>query len=177
MIRGEYAVIRVAEPDDANELMRVYDPARPRSSLLDRRREILIPTVDELRELLIQKDKLAGRLYTIEDPKGFVRGSCALRSAQPEMAYAELALILFDDEDYKTPLAKEALDFLLEKAFTERKLNKVLTQCLDSEGAYRDFLVRQGFTSDGVQREVLFTQGRWHDMETFSLFRAAAVEG
>lgn len=176
MIRGDYAVIRVAEPDDAHELIRVYDPARPRSSLLDRRREIITPTADELRELLAQKDKLGGRLYTVEDVDGFVRGSCALRTAEPEMAYAEIALVLFNDEDYRTSLAHEVFDFLLDKAFTERKLNKVIAQCLKTEAAYRDFLVERGFDSDGVQRDVLFTLGRWHDMETLSLFRKTEAE-
>lgn len=170
MITGEHSVIRLAEPDDAYELKRLYDPQRPHSAMLDRRREIAQPSIDELREGLAKPEKRVGALYAIEDKEGVVRGFCSIRGASAELRYAEMVMPLFEDSDYATPLADEAFAFLHRGAFVERRLNKVVAHCLDSEGAYRALLVRHGFASDGIQRQVLWSRGRWHDLETLTLF-------
>lgn len=170
MITGEHSVIRLAEPDDAYELKRLYDPRRPFSAMLDRRREIGQPSVDELREGLARPEKRAGALYAIEDKQGVIRGFCSVRGASPELRYAEMVLPLFDDEDYTSSLADEAFQFLYNGAFVEKRLNKVVAHCLECEAAYRGLLVRHGFASNGIQRQVLWTQGRWFDLETLTLF-------
>ncbi len=169
MITGEYGVIRTAEQDDAVALKRLYDPSQPRSALLDRKRELLVPTLDELRELLNHKESKRGVFYTVEDRCGEVHGFCLLRGAQPEVSYAEFVVMFFEDADYATPLADETFGFLAQRAFVQLKLNKVVAQCLDGEAAYRDFLVCHGFESEGVQRDVLFNQGRWYSLESLQL--------
>lgn len=171
MITGEHAVIRTTDADDAPFLQRLYAEEPPRSSLLDRKRELTPPTLDELRELLGRKDHTSPALLVVEDREGTVRGFCGLRLATPELAYAEAILMLFDDADYATPLALETLDYLCQNAFVEKRLNKVLAHCLVTECAWRAFLIERGFSCDGRQREVLYTGGQWHDMESYSLIR------
>jgi len=177
MITGDYAVIRTAEPDDTVALQRFYDPARPRSSLLDARRELIVPTYEELREALNQKDLVRGVFHAVEDKEGRVRGFCSLRGVNPEVSFAQLVMLLLDDADFDAPLAREILDFLLQQAFERVKLNKVIAHGFEDESAFRAFLRRNGFQSDGIQREVVFTLGRWRHLESFSLFRSATPYG
>ena len=171
MIFGEHCVIRAAEPDDAPALKELYEPAHPRAATLDRRREPIQPTMDELRELLGNKDlKLLGEYYVIEDKQGVIRGFCSLRAGRLDVFFGELLFMFLDEADLGAPMAEETLDFIKGKAFVERRLNKMIAHCLDNETALRAFLIEKGFRSDGVAREVLFTQGRWLNNETLSLF-------
>ena len=177
MIVGKHGVVRTADIDDAAGLKRLYDPAQPRAALLDRRREILRPSLDDFREMLDNpKTKDADLFYAVEDAAGDVRGFCALRTAREERSFAQFVLLLFDDADYAAPVADHAFAFLSKRAFEDMKLSKVSTHCLDTEQALRAMLVRQGFQSDGVQREVLFTHGAWHDLESMTLFADAILD-
>ncbi|MBI5095768.1 MAG: GNAT family N-acetyltransferase [Candidatus Hydrogenedentes bacterium] len=173
MITGNHAVIRTTDSDDAPFLQRLYADWPPRSSLLDRKRELIVPTADELRELLGRKDNPATALLAVEDLTGTVRGFCGLRQAGPELAYGELLLMLFDELHYREPLALETFAYLCKNAFAEKRLNKLLAHCLDTEPEWRGFLTGRGFTCDGKQRDVFFTRGEWHDLESFSLLRGA----
>jgi RimJ/RimL family protein N-acetyltransferase len=173
MIVGEHTVIRGAEPDDAAALRSFYNPAVPRCCLLDQRREPLFPNTDELREVLAQKEMGRPVLFATEDKTGVIRGFCSVRSVNLEASYGETILLLHEDADYATPLASEAMDFVTRQAFVQYRLNKLLAHALDSEQGLRDCLLRYGFQSAGMQREVLFTLGRWSNVETFTLFRVS----
>ncbi len=171
MIFGEDCVIRAAEPDDAAALKKLYKPSKPRAATLDRRREPYQPTIDEIRELLANKDvKLLGEYYVVEDRTGEIRGFCSLRSGRQDVFFGEMLFMFIDDGDLDTGMAAEAFAFIKNKAFMERRVNKIVVHCLDCESALRAFLIRHGFESDGVAREVLFTHGHWFDNETLSLF-------
>ncbi len=175
MIISEHSVIRTAEPDDAYALMRLYDPGRPRSFLLGPHREIIVPTLDELREVLGRRDVITGAFFVVENTVGEVRGCGVMRAARLESEFAEVMVGLEDDADYSTPLADEALDYLCRLALLEKKLNKVVACCLLTEGVYRDLLIRHGFKSDGTQRDIMYTLGRYFDLESLSLFRKDVV--
>ncbi len=173
MITGAHSIIRTAEADDAAFLRRLYDPDRPRAALLDRRREPLTPTLDELREVLGGRTKgrqAPSEFLAVEDTTGSVVGFCTMRTSKQERNYAQFVLMLFEEDAYDSPLAEETLAFLKFRAFQELKLNKATAHCLDCESGFRNLLVRNGFESDGVQREVLFTRGRWHNVESMTLF-------
>lgn len=174
MIAGEHTVIRAADIDDAPLLWQLYDRSSPRSFILGPAREVLIPSRDELQELLTRKDLVRGVFFIVEDKTGLLRGCCALRGASQEAFYCEMAATLVEEADYATPLADEVMAFLRNRAFNERKLNKVVGHCLTSEEGYRAYLVRHGFRSDGVQRRMVYTQGRYFDLESLSLFNDAA---
>ena len=180
MIIGEHSVIRTGEPDDAYALMRLYDPGRPHSFLLGPHREVVVPTADELREVLARRDIVTGSFFVVDDKEGEVRGCAVMRAARIESEFAEVIVGLADDAEYGTPLADEALSYIRYLTLVEKKLNKIVANCLLTEQPYRDLLVRNGFQSDGVQRQIMYTLGRYHDLETLSLFRAggpAAPEG
>ena len=172
MVRGTYTYIRTSDADDAGALKAIYNSEEPKSSLLDQRREVMSPTLDELRQAMGQGEFGRSAFYTVEDLTGVVRGFCSLRGAGPEPLYSDLLIILRDQLDFEGPLAGEVLDFLLTMAFQRLRMNKVIAHCLDSEGAYRAFLLGHGFRSSGVQREVVFSRGRWYNLEAFGLFRS-----
>ena len=173
MISGIHTVIRSAEPDDAEAMWRLYDPKRPRSFLLGPTREVMIPTQDEMREMLGRRDVVQGSFFTIEDHAGVVRGCCVLRGAKMESEFAEIVVALDDDAAYETPLADEVIAYLEKVGFVDKKLNKLVAHCLSNETNYRAYLVRHGFVSDGVQRQMVFTKGQYFDLESLSLFRSA----
>lgn len=178
MIFGEHCVIRAAEPDDAPILKRVYDLPKPRAAILDRRREPYQPTTDELRELLASKDlKLLGEYFALEDKTGAIRGFCSLRAGRQDVFFGEMLLMFLDETDLAGPIAAEALAFLKNKAFAERRLTKIIAHCLDGEEALHAFLVENGFRGDGVSRDILFARGRWFNNETLSLFASENGDG
>jgi len=178
MIMGENTIIRTAEPDDARDMLRLYDPDRPRCALLNRHREPFWPTPDEVRELLAPRDNVPAIFFVIEDLEGIVRGYCALRMpAGLENFYGESLVLMHDDADYESPLATETMAWLRKRAFGDLRHRKLITHALDSETLYRAWLIAQGYESDGVQREVVYTQGRWQDCETLTLYNPALAVG
>lgn len=170
---GDGVYIRMADPDDADALVRFYDPSIGRAMLLDARRELQYPTADELRETLRSKEVRAGLFYVIEDEAGELRGCCALKPPAPELNFSETLFGLADDGDYAGPVGQQAMAWLLDSAFSKRRLMKVMAQCLETEAPYRSLLLRHGFGSDGVQRDVVYTGGRYLGLETLSLSRDA----
>jgi len=176
MITGEFAVIRTAEPDDAPHLMRLYSPDYPRSFLLDGRRELQTPNADDLRQLLGRKEVRSGVFHVVEDLEGTVRGCCSLKYPAHDVFYSEILLAFEDLADYSQPIARETMEFIEYTAFVERRLNKIVAQCIENEREYRDLLLRERFEPNGLQRDVLFTMGRYHDLETLSLFRHTYLE-
>lgn len=173
MISGEFAHIRLAEPDDASALLRLYRDGTLRAGLLDPKREPMMPALDELRELLGHKEMQQGAFYAIENPGGEIRGFCGLRGAGFEAAYGEIRLLFHDETEFGQPIAFETLDFLCKRAFGQMNLRKILAVCLDSEQPFRALLLSKEFSSDGLQRQVYYGRGRWHDLETFSRFAPA----
>lgn len=176
MICGEHAVVRAADLDDAPSLWRLYDTSRPRSFLLGPAREVIVPTRDELEQLLARKDVHADVFFVIEDLTGQIHGGCLLRGGLHGSFYNEVAVAFADDADYRTPMADEVFTFLRHRAFVERKANKIMAHCIENETEYREFLDRQGFRSDGVQRDMVFTLGRYFDLESLSLFPESGQE-
>lgn len=176
MITGEHVVIRSAEPDDAFALWRLYDPSYPRAFLLGPAREIMIPTIDELREMLGRRDLVMGTFFAVEDKTGELCGCCVLRGTKSESEYAEAVLVFGKDETYASPHAEEVFQFILRTAFIDKKLNKLQAHCMATERAYREFLVDRAFKSDGVQRDMVYTQGRYFDLESLTLFRDEGIK-
>ncbi|GMW02697.1 MAG: hypothetical protein AMXMBFR84_38330 [Candidatus Hydrogenedentota bacterium] len=172
MIALEHGIIRSSEPDDAYALWQLYDMSSPRSFLIGPSREIYIPTLDELREMLGRKDFLSGVFFVVENLQGDIRGCFVMRSAKMESAFAEMMLAMADESDYGQPLADEVFGFIAYGTFVEKKLNKIQTSCLTTEELYRAFLVRHGFVCDGIQRDMIYTHGRYYDLESHSLPRS-----
>ena len=175
MIASEHTLIRTADADDADFLLEVYRTGHPKAALLDPRREPVLPNRDELAEMLGSKDAGRNQFFAVEDSAGCVRGFCGLRGVSIEAVFCEIMVLLIDGADHGGPIGRETVQFLLDRAFGRLHLDKVLGACLDSEPELRALLADSGFTSGGVQREVLYSGGEWHDIETMT--RSRTVPG
>jgi RimJ/RimL family protein N-acetyltransferase len=170
MVTGQFANIRTADPDDAPALYRLYSADRICSALLDHRREPLLPTVDELFETLGHKDAARGAFHVIEDKTGLIQGFCGVRGVNQEACFGEIVVMLYEEAAYATPLADEAIAFLARLGFLRLHLSKLITHALDNESGLRACLLRHGFVSEGIQRDILYTQGAYQNLEAYSLF-------
>jgi len=175
MISGTHVILRTAEADDAADFRRLYYPAYPRPALLDRRREYPFPTTSDLREFLTSgpKETAALDMLAIEDTTGIIRGYCAMRPAAVELSYAEIAIMFHDNAECASPLGSETLEILLNMAFTNKRLRKAVAHTLDQEIELRALMANRGFHSGGVQRDVIYFDGRYHDLEALYLFNPA----
>ena len=169
MITVAHGYIRFSEAEDAFFLRDLYLNAPKRAALLDTRREPLMPTVSEVRELLARKDAAHGLMYTVEDTTGALKGWCSLRGVNYEAGYGELMFLFDSEEDYHNAIADETMGYLLGRAFRQFNLYKVLVLCLDMEQALMQYLERKGFSRAGTQRQALFSGGTWHDLHIFTL--------
>ncbi len=173
----EHTLIRTADPDDADFLLEVYSAGRPRAALLDPRREPVFPSRDELAEMLGSKDAGRNQFFAVEDRAGCVRGFCGLRGVSIEAVFCEVMVLLIHEADHAGPIGRETVQFLLDRAFGRMHLEKVLGTCLDSEPELRALLAGSGFASGGVQRQVLYSGGDWHDIETMTRPRVLPGQG
>ena len=171
MIVGQHTVIRSSEADDVHFLMQVYEANPFRSSLLDARRELIVPTLDELREVMVRAESGRGAMFAVEDLTGRVRGFCSVRGPNMEYRFAEAIVMLIDETDYALPFTSDIAAFLESQAFERFNLNKLVSHALETETAFQDWLTRHQYGFDGVQREVLYTHGRWLGIAAFSRYR------
>ncbi len=172
MIIGTHTVLRFSEPEDAHFYRKLYLQGGAKAALLDNRREFGAPTLQEIRELLKKSESTRAFLFTVEDPEGRLRGWCGLRALNIEAAFCELFVVFDAPEEYAGPMADETLDALLDRAFNRLGLQKVLATCLDSEETLHACLLRHGFQSCGVQRDVLYGKEGWRSLDTLALDRA-----
>lgn len=169
MLRSEHGYIRMTEEDDAACLHELYAARAPRFALLDLKREPVMPTLFEVTETLASKEAAKSLFFTLEFPTGDVAGFMVLRGLIQESGYCELAPMFLREEDVLAPLAEWALGMALERAFGVLRMRKVAAHALNREAHLRDFYARHGFAHDGTQREVVFSQGQWFDVASYSL--------
>lgn len=177
MISGTHIRIRLAEADDAPFIHRLYVTGPPKAALLDARREMPLPATRDIREMLEKKDALRGLIYSIENKEGCLCGFCALRGLNYEVRYAEVALVFQEEGLYCDDSAEEAWGFLLERAFRQYGLVKVIALCLDVEQGLRVSLEQRRFALCGIQREALYAAGHWRDLATYVLHQQAYATG
>lgn len=166
---SSHTTIRFCEPDDSAFVWDLYYDGTPRAALLDGRRECMMPLRGEILEILQKSEAARAMLFTIEDEEGRLCGWGGLRGLNPDARFAELFLIFSDESQYASSCGEEALDYLLDRAFAQTQLSRLLATCLNTEKAWRTGLEKKGFTSCGVQREIVFARGDWKDLETMEL--------
>ena len=176
MIIGVSAAIRTADLDDAAVIVEIVNPQIPRSIFFDVRREVQMPTFNDICEMLRSKEIKRNPMYIIENDAGEVRGLFLLKGSSQSTFYSELVCAFLESDDYETPMADEVMAMIKRMAFVDHSWHKLLAQCLDVEKDLSGLLVRSGFVLDGFQREAVFSRGRYNNLETYSLFRAQQEE-
>lgn len=169
MITRDNCVLRFSEYDDATFLRNLYLTGEPKAALFDMRRELGMPTVNEIEEVLTKAEQSRAFLFTVEDLEGRRIGWCGLRGLNIESRFCELFIVFSSSAIYAGPIVSEVLETLLQRAFQQVGLQRVFVTVLDEETTYRARLIDSGFRSCGVQRDAFFGNGKWHDLETFEL--------
>ncbi len=177
MLKSAHGFIRATDEDDSPWFYRLYHQGAPRFALLDLKREPLMPTLLEVRETLGSKEAARSQSFTLEDPTGEIAGFLALRGLNQETGFCEVTPLLLDEAHTDTPLVHWAMDYALERAFNVMRLRKVTAHALCRETHLTAFLHARGFACDGVQREVLFSGGRWLNVAFYSLPNPALADG
>ncbi len=176
MIKTSCSVIRNADRFDAKELFKFYMHTPPFACLLDTKREPIIPNLSELEELLQHKDT-SHSFYTVENKEGNVCGFVVLKGINSEALFGEI-MLLFGDEMYdgEEVVIEEALKFIESRAFQQLHLRKLITTSLDEETRLRQFLINHNYHCEGMMREVLYSGGKWHNLETWAKFQILSEE-
>jgi len=65
----------------------------------------------------------------------------------------------------------EAIQLVLDYAFSQLDLHRVEAACLPSNEASRALLLKSGFRQEGLAREYLCIAGKWQDHVTFGVLR------
>ncbi|MDI3339274.1 MAG: GNAT family N-acetyltransferase [Sphaerobacter sp.] len=136
-----------------------------------------VPTPAELREWLARNRREGNLLWLIRDERGRRIGFVTLFGIDPEHRKAELALMIGERDAWGQGYARETLRTLLRHAFRPVAehglgLHKVwLTVVVENEAARRAYAAC-GFRQDGVLRDDLYRDGRWHDQILMSVLAA-----
>lgn len=78
---------------------------------------------------------------------------------------------IFEVADRRRGYATEAVRALCRMAFTTLKLHRLEAQTETGNDASRAFLDSLGFSHEGTARRMMFIDGKWVDLEIYSLLR------
>ncbi len=84
---------------------------------------------------------------------------------------AELGAIIHPNSQHKGVM-KEVLDCILDYAFDELELNRIVGDIFSGNHASRKLLNRFGFQREGVLRQTDFDGKEFHDTEVFSILKS-----
>lgn len=160
-----------AEDWEAHYLSRYDSPARV---LLQYEQE-LPPTESEARQFAEQYadfNPQSGRLmFVIENLEGEAVGSFNLNSIDERNGTFHIGMQI-GREHRGQGYGTAAMRILLAYAFFERRLNKFHVHCLETNAASIAMMKKLGCVQEGMQREEVYTGGRYLDIVLFGLTKA-----
>jgi RimJ/RimL family protein N-acetyltransferase len=133
-----------------------------------------VPTMEELKRWLTSQTHEGAQAFTIQDEMKHPIGYVDLFNRDAQHKRAELSLMIGDRERWGKGYAREALQCLLRFAFSPEAraglaLHKV-TLCVVAENhAARRLYTSCGFREDGVLRDDMWIDQRWHDQILMSI--------
>ncbi len=118
----------------------------------------------------------SGRLmFAIESLEGELVGALNLSSINERNGTFHIGIQVLPGHRGKGS-GTAAMRILLGYAFFERRLNKFHVNCLDTNTASIAMMKKLGCVQEGIQRQEVYTGGRYHDIVLFGLTRENFVE-
>lgn len=115
-------------------------------------------------------------IFLIVDPDDRLVGNVDWNKLNGDVPDVELGYRVFDRADFGRGIATEALDLLANWLFDSQTMNRLrLTIHVDNIGSRR-VAEKCGFTREGTSREAWYHQGKWHDIDVYTLTRAESNE-
>jgi RimJ/RimL family protein N-acetyltransferase len=117
-----------------------------------------------------------GRLmFTIENLKSENIGGINLNSIDERNGTFSIGIQI--DQNYRGQgYGTRAVRILLRYAFFERRLNKFNDYVLEGNEASATMMKKLGCTQEGIRREVIFTNGKYHNLILFGLTKNEFIE-
>lgn len=163
--------LRPLRPEDANgmlEWMKDADILKGfRFAGEEKTREEVLAFIQNARSTPVQGESMH---FAVSDEQGEYLGTISLKHVDLTARHAEYAIVLRKKAQGKG-IAVKATDELLEKAFTEFKLEKVYLNVLsDNQRAIRLYET-YGFVFEGEFRRHLYLRGEWKGLRWYSISR------
>lgn len=135
--------------------------------------EIELPPVEEKVQEQIRGfsafDPSSGRLmFTAENLDGEIVGALNMNSIDEKNGTFSIGIQIGIDHRGKG-YGTAAMEILLKYAFMERRLNKFNVYCLEGNIGSITMMRKLGCKQEGLQREIIYTDGRYWDGVLFGL--------
>lgn len=119
---------------------------------------------------LANRDK-AVRLAIVETESNTHIGNVYLTGIHAVNRSAEFSIMLGDKRFWSRGYGRPATEEMLRHAFEDLNLHRVYLTLLQDNERARRLYERVGFQVEGVQREAVFKDGRYHDVLEMALLR------
>ena len=97
-------------------------------------------------------------------------GTCGYMWWRPDHARAEIAYAL-SRKFWNQGLVTEAVKEIIKFGFEKMMLNRIEARCFLENIASEMVMQKVGMKFEGIQREGLFTKGKYHDLKVYSILR------
>lgn len=164
-LRGNRVTLRTVEEEDAEILQRSRNEPAFRDGLLSiyPKNGIMVEMDLEQRAEEDDDDSLGLLVCVDREPVGFVYLFDIHRGETATLSY--WLLPEYQSEGYAT----EGVGLLIDHAFQNLALHRILAWTIDYNEASQALLRRLGFSHEGTYREHIFRKGEYHDTEHYGL--------
>jgi len=113
----------------------------------------------------------SGERYVITSESDSLIGSIWMFRSIPYFDSFELGYHIFENEFRGKGYATESVSLLSDFVFKSRQVNRLEIRMASDDEVSEKVALRSGFTHEGTSREAAFSNGKHHDMHTYSLLR------
>jgi diamine N-acetyltransferase len=133
-----------------------------------------VPTLDDLRQWLAENRRTGSLTWLIEDDRGHAIGYSDVFGIDREHRHCEISLMIGEPGARGQGYGSEVLSVLLCYLFEPHDarippMHKVSLAVFEENTIARRLYERTGFQTDGVLREDMWYDDRWHDQFVMSL--------
>jgi RimJ/RimL family protein N-acetyltransferase len=174
MIVGQKARLRAIEREDIPTFVKWFNDPEMRQYL-----NIYLPmsTAEEEKwfEAYLKDDRQ--RIFAIETKEGVHIGNIGLHNLDWKNRKAGLGIVIGEREYWGQGYGSDAIITLLDFAFHEMNLHRIYLSVFDFNQRALQCYKRCGFREEGVAREDLFHQGKYHHQILMAILRHEFEEG
>ena len=172
MLRGDGIELRLVREDDLNTLYELLSNLETRGSYFP----LGVTSEPTLRAGYNKNgfwDKEEGMLLMV-DRDGLIAGEIEYFPIIHYLQGYEISYQLFGDQHAGKGYTTEAVNLLVAYLFGRKRVNRMQLNIHPDNAASKRVAEKCGFTFEGVMRGCWFHQGRYHDLEVWSLLRDEA---
>lgn len=109
------------------------------------------------------------RAFVMESEEGKYLGNISLHEIDRQAGKARMSILIANIEERGKGYGTSAIKKLLEIAFNEMKLHKVLLVVFESNEKARALYRKCGFRKEGILKDEYFVEGKYHDMARMAI--------